>query len=78
MENEDKLTVFNMLSNVGFCDNIHEKVLKSARMRDALYDLPKTKAKIGNLPLPTIEVIEGVSDKSQGKGIKKLLFSQTL
>ena len=33
----------------------HTKGLKSARMRDALYNLPKEIDKIRNSPLPAIE-----------------------
>ena len=41
MDNEDKLTIFNKLKNVGFYSMRHVKWNKSARMKDALYNLPK-------------------------------------
>ena len=46
MDNEDKQTVINILTNVGFYDNISKKGLKSTRMRDAIRDLPKAIAEI--------------------------------
>ena len=55
MDVEDKLTVYDMLKNTGFYSMKHTKCLNSARMRDALYNLPKEKAKIRNPPLPAIE-----------------------
>ena len=45
-----------------------KKGLKSVRMKDALYNLPKAKAKFRNPPLPAIEKIEHVSDNLQGEG----------
>ena len=67
MDNEDKLTVFNILENVGPFDRMPKIGLKSARMRDASYNLPKAVAKIRNLSLPAIENIEVVSDNLQGE-----------
>ena len=46
MNNEYKLTVFIILKNVGFYDNIPKIGFNSARMKDALYNLPKEIAKI--------------------------------
>ena len=48
MDNEDKLIIFNILKNVEFYDNIPKIGLKSARMKDALYNLPREIAKIRN------------------------------
>ena len=42
-------------------------------MRDALYTLPKSKAKIRNPPLPPIENTEDVSDDLQGEGVKIII-----
>ena len=67
MDNEDKLTVFNILKNVGFYDKIQKIVLNSARMKHALYDLPKKVVKIQNPTLPAIEI---VSDDLQGDGVE--------
>ena len=55
MDIEDKLTMFNILENIGFYSMRHKKGLNSARMKDALYNLPNEIPKIRNLPLPAIE-----------------------
>ena len=52
--------------------------LKSARMRDALFNLPKAIARIRNLPLPAIENIEVVSDNLQGEGVKIIIPSNII
>ena len=62
MDNFEKETVFELLQNVGFYDNIPKTGFKAARMKDALYDLPKAIDKIRNPPLPTIENVEYSSD----------------
>ena len=62
MDDEDKLTIFNILTNIRFCDNIPEQGLKCARMRDVLRILPKAIAKIRNPTSPAIEKIENISD----------------
>ena len=67
MDNEDKLTVFNILKNVGFYDKIQKIGLNSARMRHALYDLPNKIVKIQNPTLPAIEI---VSDDLQGDRVE--------
>ena len=41
MDDADKLTTYNILKNTGTFSMRHRKGLNSARMRDALYDLPK-------------------------------------
>ena len=41
MDNEDKSTVYDILKNAGFYSMKHTKGLNSARMRDALHNLPK-------------------------------------
>ena len=75
MDDEEKITVFNILKNVGFYSMIHSKGLKSARMQDALYSLTKTIAKIRNATLSTIENIEDVSDDLRGEGVKIIIPS---
>ena len=55
----------------------HNKGLNSARMKDALYNLPKAIAKIRNPSLPAIEVIESVSDNLQ-EGVKIIIPSNKL
>ena len=51
--------------------------LKSARMRDTLYNLPKAIAKIRNPPLAPIEKIEDsyedVSNNLEGQGVEKTI-----
>ena len=75
LDNVEKETVFGLLENVGFCDKILEKGLKSARLKDALYNLPKTIAKIRNHTLPELENIEDVADDLQAEGVKIIIPS---
>ena len=69
MDNEEKITIFNVLENVGFYDIIPKIGMKSARMQDALYNLPKEMDKIQNLPLPANE------RNLQGEGVKIIIPS---
>ena len=55
-----------------------KKGLKSARMQDALYNLPKAIAKIRNPPLPTIDNIVDLSDNLQGEGAKIIIPSNII
>ena len=50
-------------------------MFKAARMKDALYDLPKEIAKIRNPPLPAIE---NESDNLQGEGVKIIIPSNII
>ena len=68
MDNEDELIIFNILKNVGFYDNLPKIGLKSARMKDALFNLPREIAKFQNPPLPSIE---NEYDNLEGQGIEK-------
>ena len=77
MDNFEKETVFEILQNVGFYDNIPKVGLKAARMKDALYDLPKAIAKIRNPPLPRIENVENSSDL-EGQGLKIIIPSNII
>ena len=54
MDDEDKSTVYDILKNTGFYSMRHAKGKKSARMKDASYNLPKRIDKIRNPPLPAI------------------------
>ena len=72
MDDDDKSTIYEILKNTGFSSMRHKKGLISARMKDALYILPKEIAKIRNPPLPAIE---NESDKLEGHGIKILIPS---
>ena len=78
MDNVGKETVFGILENVGFYDKILKKDLKSARMKDALYNLPKAIDKIRNPPLPTIENIEDVSENLHGEVVKVIIPSNMI
>ena len=72
MDDEDKITVFSILENVGFCSKIPKIRLISTRMKEALYNLPKAIAKIRNPPVPTFENME-VSDDLEGEGVKIII-----
>ena len=75
MDDEDKSTVYDILKNTCFYSMRHSKGLKSARMRDALYNLPKEIARITNPPLP---VIEKESDNLEGEGVKIIIPSNII
>ena len=75
MNNEDKSIVYDILKNIGFFSMHHVKGMNSARMQDALYDLPKAVAKIRNAPLPKIENTE---DNLQGQGLKIIIPSNII
>ena len=75
MDVEDKLTVLNIPKDVGFYSMTHIKGLKSARIKDALYNLPKAIAELRNPTLQAFENIEDVSDGLQGEGVKLILPS---
>ena len=77
MDNEDNLTVFNILNNVGFYSIKNYTGLKSNRMRDALYDLPKAIATIRNPLLPAIGKVED-SNGLEGEGIKIIIPSNII
>ena len=49
MDDQDKSTVYDILKKTGFYSMTHTKGLYSARMKDALYDLPKEIIKIENV-----------------------------
>ena len=75
MDDEDKLTIYDLLKNIGFCSMRHTKGLKSARMKDALFNLPKEIDKIRNPPLPAIEI---ESDNLHGEGAKIIIPSNII
>ena len=78
MNNEDKLTVFNKLRNTCFYSMRHTKGLNSARMKAALYNLPKALDKTRNPPLPTIEDIEDTTYDLEGRGVKTIIPSNVI
>ena len=73
MDDEDNITIFKILSNVGFYSTKHLTGLKSARMKDALYDLPKAIDRIRNPSLPANENVE-VSSDLHGEGIERIII----
>ena len=77
MSDGDRSIVYDVLKNTGFFSMKHTKGLKSARMRDALYDLPKSIDKIQNPPLPAIENVEDSSDL-EGRGVKTIIPSNVI
>ena len=77
LDNFEKETVFDILQNVGFYDNIPKIGFKSARMKDALYDLPNEIDKIRNSLLPSIENVEDSRDL-EGQGVKIIIPSNII
>ena len=75
MDNFEKETVFEVLKDVGFYDNIPKIGFKAARMKDASYNLPNEIDKIRNPPLPAIE---NESDNLQGEGVKIIIPSNII
>ena len=75
LDNFEKETVFEILKDVGFYDNIPKIGFKAARMDDALYNLPTEIDKIRNPPLPAIE---NESDNLQGEGVKIIIPSNII
>ena len=75
MNDEDKLTVHDILTNISFYSMRHTKALNSARMEDALYNLPKAIDKIRN---PTLPATENESDNLQGEGIQKIIIPKNI
>ena len=75
MDNEDKLIIFKILKNVGFYDKVPKIGMKSARMKDAFYNLPREIAKITNPPLTAIE---NESDNLGGEGLKIIIPSNII
>ena len=67
MNNEDKSIVYDILKNTGFYSMHHVKGMNSARMQDALYNLPREIDRIRN---PPITAIESQSDNLEGEGVK--------
>ena len=75
LDNFEKETVFEILKDVGFYDNIPKIGFKAARMKDALNNLPNEIDKIRNPPLPAIE---NESDDLQGEGVKIIIPSNII
>ena len=77
MDNFEKETVFEILKDVGFYDNIPKIGFNAAGMKDALYNLPNEIDKIRNPPLPTIENAE-ISSDLEGQGVKIIIPSNII
>ena len=70
MNDEDKLTIYDILKNTGFYSMRHIKGLNSARFKDAKYNLPNEINKIRN---PTLPEIQNESNDLEGQGIKIII-----
>ena len=75
MDDEDKLTIYDILRNTGFYSMKHIKGLNSARYKDAMYNLPRETNKIRNPPLPKIQNAE---DNLQGEGVENIIPSNII
>ena len=75
MDDEDKLTAYDILKKIGFYSMRHTKGLKSARMKDALINLPKEIDKIRKPPLPAIE---NESENLEGEGVQKIIIPSNI
>ena len=69
LDDIEKETVYDILQDVGFYDNIPHVGLKAARMKDALHILPNEIKRIREPALPEIENVEDSSDL-EGQGGK--------
>ena len=76
MNKEDKSTVFDIFEESGFHSITHNRGLNSARKKDALYQLPKSIAKIRNYLLSLPQIVNEESDEDsgglQGQGNEKI------
>ena len=75
MDDEDKLTINDILKNTGFFSMKHFKGLYSARFKDAKYNLPNELAKIRN---PSLPAIENEAANLQGEGVKIIIPSNII
>ena len=75
MNDADKSTVNDILKITGFYFIRHTKGLNSARMKDALYNLPREIAKNRN---PLLLAIEIESDSLEGEGVKIIIPSNII
>ena len=71
MNNEDKSTVYDILTSIGFYSTHHVKGMNSARMQDAVYNLPNEIRRIRN---PSITPIENL----EGEGVKIIIPSNII
>ena len=72
LDDIEKETVYDILQDVGFFDNIPHVGLKAARMQDALHILPNEIKRIREPVLPPIE------NDLQGEGVKIIIPSNII
>ena len=72
LDDIEKETVYDILQDVGFYDNIPHVGLKAARMQDALHILPNEIKRIREPALPAIE------NDLQGEGVKIIIPSNLI
>ena len=76
MEIGEKLTVYNILKNVGSYRKIHQWGMNSARLNDAIYTLMKVIPKTSNPPAPKLaNENDKESDYLQGERMKNIIPS---
>ena len=75
MDDEDKLTIYDILKNTGFYSMKHIKGLNSARFKDAKYNLPR---EINKIRKPHLPAIENEVDNLQGEGVKIIIPSNII
>ena len=75
LDDIEKETVYDILQNVGFYDNIPHVGLKAARMQDALHNLPD---EIKRIRKPAPPAIESESDNLEGEGVKIIIPSNII
>ena len=73
MDDEDKLTLFIILDNIGFYSTNYHKGVNCTRMTDALYNLRKAKTKCRSPPLSSIEAIS--DDDLKGEAVEIIALS---
>ena len=76
MSNEDKLTIYDILTNVCFYSTHHVRGMNSFRVKDALYNLPKAVEKIRTSPLP--KITDNSDNNLQGEGVKIIIPSNII
>ena len=74
-----KLTANNILEKGTFYSTIHQKALKYARMRDAIFTFPRVIEKSLKPPLASPAIAnEDESDDLQGEGMKNIVPSNVI
>ena len=76
MDDEYKLTVYDILKNLGFYSMRHTKGINSTRFKDAFHILTREIAKFRNPPVPAIEI--DFDGDLQGEGVKIMIPSNVI